>query len=387
MDNFQSKGYWLGGQTYTDPVAYPGRFPFRLENKDLKPERILNMEGGLDLLLIDRKLNISLTYFNRTTHDLILDVPIPPSSGVDLLSYYQNGGKIRNSGIEAAISYLAFNSEVNNFSWRTGLNANGLFKNEVLENNNLSIPQAPGYWDSKVAQGNRVGAFYLAKHAGVAQTDDEQGRWKAGDELLFDVNGNRFKATRMSQVDSARVIIGDKSPMARWFGGWDNTFTYNQFDLNFLLYFSGGNYLLDVGERRQSYFTGANNIRADQIKAIDGWQNGTSDLPKVYLEDGRDNIMSQVNTDRFLHKADFLRLRNITLGYNFQPSWLKKAHVSKARLYLGAQNLLVFTGFKGWDPEVSANLASPLSRNVGIGYTQFDLPQERTFYIGLSAQF
>lgn len=387
MDNFQSKGYWLGGQTYTDPVAYPGRFPFRLENKDLKPERILNAEAGFDVLLLNNKLDLSLTYFNRTTHDLILDVPIPPSSGTDLLNYYQNGGKIRNTGLEAAFSYLAIQSEANQFSWRTGLNFTTLLKNEVLENNNLGVQQAPGYWDSKVAQGHRVGVFYLARHAGVAQADDADGRWKAGDELLLNANGNRFKPTSMGQIDSARVIIGDKSPITRWFGGWDNTFTYKQFDLNFLLYFSGGNYLLDVGERRQSYFTGNNTMRADQVKAIDDWQTGTSGLPKVYLEPTSQNLLAQVNTDRFLQKADFVRLRNFTLGYNFDRAWLKRASISKARLYIGAQNLLTFTGFKGWDPEVSANLASPLSRNLGIGYTQFDLPQERTFYVGISAQF
>jgi hypothetical protein len=318
---------------------------------------------------------------------LILDVPIPPSTGVDLLRYYQNGGKIRNSGLEAAFSYLALQSNNGGFSWRTGLNVTTLLKNEVLENNNLSVANAPGYWDSKVAKGHRVGAYYLARHAGVAQADDADGRWKAGDELLFDANGNIFRPECMGQIDSARVMIGDKSPFARWFGGWENTFTYKQFDLNFLLYFSGGNYLLDVGHRRQSYFSGNNNMRADQINAIDEWNGGTSQLPKVYLESTNENLLAQVNTDRFLQKADFVRLRNLTLGYNFDRAWLKRANISKARLYIGAQNLLTFTGFTGWDPEVSANLASPLSRNLGIGYTHFDLPQERTFYVGILAQF
>lgn len=383
FDNLQAQGFWQGGQPYTLPILYPGRVPFRLSNPNLRAEKNDQFNIGTDVVLFKNKVFANIDFYSRTTKDMLLSYPIPPSQGVDFPFFVANGGKLRNTGLEITITTM--NMQKNDMTWGTTLvwAAN---RSKIVSLDGISTEQATQYEDIRLIEGNQLATFYLPRYAGKAESDHPNGLWRAGDELILDKNGNRFKPTSLGQIDSSRVAI-NKSVVPMFHGGIENFVTYKKFDASLLFSFSVGNYVLDAGERIQSYVTGTNNLRASVT---------SSDNPNLYYGD---NLLSQRNTDRFLHNASFIRLRNLSIGYTLPIVKLKmkkgsedeaakeKVILQKVRIYVAAQNLLTFTQFKGWDPEVVGNLQSPVARNLGQGITAFDAPQTRTIIGGINITF
>jgi hypothetical protein len=168
--------------------------------------------------------------------------------------------------------------------------------------------------------------------------------------------------------------------------------------------FSIGNYLLDQGERRQSYFSGSNNLRAE---ALNAWSKpgDVTDVPKIYYLNAPqifnpsrgdtvpDNFwynndpMRLRNTTRFLHNASYVRLRTVNLSYNFPEAMCKRMRLAGLRAFVSAQNLMVWTRFPGWDPEVVGNLNSSAERNLQAATTDLDFPQMRAYSVGLNLTF
>jgi hypothetical protein len=288
---------------------------------------------------------------------------------------YENRARLSSTGVDLAISAdVVKNAE---FTYNTTL-IWSWNQSKVDNLDGLTLEQAPAYRDARLAQGSNYGTFYLARWAGIATSNDVQGRWRQGDELLYDRNGNVFRPTSVAQIDSARVLTTGKTALPRFFGGWNNTLKYKQWDLGIFFTYALGQHVLDYGAHRQSYVTGESNLRASAL----------NEANLYYSANGTGDPLAFRATDRFLTDASYVRLRNLTLGYTLSQEWCKARGIAGGRVFVSAHNLLTYAPqFKGWDPEAATNNAAGLNANLGMGMTEFDLPQVRTYMLGLSVTF
>ena len=234
-------------------------------------------------------------------------------------------------------------------------------------------------------EGEDVGTYYVPEYAGPAESDNP-GEWVAGDELIYDANGNPFRPVDAEEMENARKIISDKTAMPDFFGGFNNQFKYGQFQLDAFFSFSVGSYVLDQGEWMQSYMDGTNNTRANMEEDVNMYYSGQIPTGPNSSETYVDPF-SQVITSRFIRNADYLRLRHIRFSYDLPLKTVKKAYLSKAQVYVAAQNLLTITGYEGWDPE-AANQAETIPANsAGYGAIGFHVPQMRIYSMGFKLNF
>jgi TonB-linked SusC/RagA family outer membrane protein len=366
--------YYFG----TDKVQYNGTQPTRIANPSLKWETSEQTNFGIDLNTLGNSLQVTLDYYIKNTKDWLVTAPVPMLVGNS--APIINGGKVKNSGFEAALSYkkqfgkLQFSGSIN-----------GAFnKNEVLDIQNAEKRLQGGdggFGQSGVlyaAVGTPMGVFYGVKTDGIFQTTDEinayvnasgnkiQPNAKPGDIKFIDANGDG------SITDADRVEIG--SPYPDFTGGLNLNLEYKGFDLNTFLYVALGQEVYDATRR---YDMNGTNYRADWLNRWTG--PGTSNYyPRVTFVDDNQNMKTV--SDFFVHDASFARLRNITLGYSLPKEVLSQLHVSRLRLFVSAENLLTITKYKGYDPEIGGGVFSN-----GIDHNIY--PQARTVLGGVNITF
>lgn len=340
-----------------------------LGSSGLKPEKVDELDLGLDFGLFKNRISGTIDLYNKVTNDLVLQYNAPLSAGVTQTSLLLNGGSLRNRGIEISLSSQNLRGK---FRWNTDLsfahnsnvvtNLGGLQPSQVSDNKNIAT-----------FTGHPLGTFYLAEYAGVDPA--------TGQELIYDAAHNKVAATSAAQIDAARVAQFDKPSAPVFFGGLNNSFQYGDFDLGVLMTFSYGNYMLDEGERQLSYLRGSNNLRAT---AVSSWSAAQpTDFPRLLYNDP----IAGSNTTRFLHDASYLRAKNITLGYSLKSLFKENKYLRDARLSISAQNLFTVTKFPGWDPEALGNYTTNVGRSLNQGITYLDVPQVRTISIGLNMKF
>jgi len=204
-----------------------------------------------------------------------------------------------------------------------------------------------------------------------------------GDALyyLHSSDGKDYDAGTTNDYSAANnVVIGDPNP--DFVGGLGNRFSYKNFDLNVLMQFVSGNDVYNGGGRYQSangdFF---DNQTRDQLNA---WQEpgDITDVPenRLYLANGSNP------SSRYISDASYLRLKNVVLGYTLPQSALDRMGLQRVRLYVTGVNLLTFTDYKGWDPEVNTDLYDN-SNNLNIGNDFYSAPQARTISFGVNIGF
>ncbi len=359
-------------------------------NAGLKWESSKKMDIGFDATLL-HKFNIVADYFNNNIDNMILSAPVLSTVGVPNNSVYTNIGNMRNRGIELTLSTTPVARK--NFTWNTSLNVSRIW-NKVLSlvssNNNADIIQG----NSVASVGKPLGTFYLVRWAGV-NPDNGNPRWFAKDggikEYHFGQTGSALwtddKGNPVAPVSvSTDAVYSNKSGLPTWFGGWDNTFTYKQFDLGINVIFSGGNYIYNGTKATML----SNNVQNNFDEILNRWTKPgqQTDVPKLYLQDNQGNTAS----DRFLEKADFLRVRTISLGYTFDKSLLGRIGFERVRIYGQVFNAFLLTGYSGLDPDVNTAARSNTSNtstanNIQIGIDALSTPQPRTFTLGLNVSF
>ena len=305
-----------------------------------------------------KKISLSLEYYTTTSSDLILAVPVAPSKGVPGNSIISNAGKMSNRGIELGINALLISTK--DFSWSTALNlttnrnrveklsdgVQEIISTGLSETTNITVP------------GKSIGQLYLYPTGGI----DE----KTGRRIFYGEDG---------------TIAGNTLPT--YYGGWSNNFTYKNFDLSLLFQFSGGNKIYNGTKATMSDIRWWNNSK-------DVWNNywredrTNAKYAKPIWGDNYSNGSALPITD-WVEDGDYLRLKNISLGYTFgKLPFLEKAGISKLRIYAQAQNLFVITGYDGLDPEVLSNTNSA---NLNGGTDHNTAPQARTFTFGINVTF
>ncbi|PWJ44670.1 SusC/RagA family TonB-linked outer membrane protein [Sediminitomix flava] len=321
----------------------PGMVPAGLENKDLRWEKNEALDVGLDFTIF-KNISGVIGYYYRKSDDLLYSVPKSPTTGFS--SLFQNAGEIVNQGLEFELNTI--NIQTQNFTWATNFN--------ITRNRNEVTALADG--QDQVIGGTQImkpGSdryqFYLREWAGV-NPDTGQPMWYTNSESSLesgyeDPLGSGREVTS-NYNDAERVMSGSALP--KFYGGITNSFTYKNFDLSFLLYYNYGNKIYN-SDYAQNMHDGSNpgaNLATD---ALDAWtpSNRYTDVPR-YITNNTD-LGNQTST-RFLEDGSYLKLQNVTLGYTLPLHISKKMRMQNLRVYMVGENLLTWTAYKGFDPEV-----------------------------------
>jgi TonB-linked SusC/RagA family outer membrane protein len=359
-------------------IQYNGTQPTRIANPSLKWEASEQTNFGVDFATLGNSLRVTLEYYIKTTKDWLVVAPVPMLVGNSAPTI--NGGKIRNAGFEGDISYK---KQFRNFLFSGSIN--GAFNvNKILDIRNSEKRLTGG--DGGFGQsgvlfgtiGSSMGMFYGVKTDGIFQTAEEiaayvnstggkiQPNAKPGDIKFLDQNGDG-KIT-----DADRVELG--SPYPDFTGGLNLNLEYKGFDMNMFLYAALGQEVYDATRR---YDMNGTNYRADWLNRWTG--PGTSNYyPRVTFVDDNQNMKTV--SDFFVHDGSFVRLRNITLGYTLPKSVTNYMKIKNVRFYVSAENLLTFTSYKGYDPEIGGGVFSN-----GIDHGIY--PQARTVLGGVNITF
>ncbi|OOG18977.1 hypothetical protein BWD42_03200 [Sphingobacterium sp. CZ-UAM] len=339
----------------------------RVPNKNLGWETTFQYDAGFDLSLLKNRLQFTADYYYKKTKDLLLNVEIPWTSGY--ATSLQNFGSVSNQGLEFGLKSKNLQG---NFSWNTDLNIS-FNRNKVLTIGEGATSYITGNYIIKV--GEPLGTFYGTVIDGILQLGEESSKGvltgnanpKAGDRVYKDINGDGQFTTA-----NDRTIIGNAQP--DFIFGISNTLSYKGFDLSFLIQGTVGNDLLNINRQNLEMFTGQQNASIDALKR---WT--TSNPSQLYPRAKLDP--APVFSNQFVESGSFARLKSLQFGYNFPKEWLKNAHITNLNLYLAAQNLLTWTNYRGFDPEVTSG------SNVQIGTDAGIYPAAKSISIGLSLTF
>lgn len=368
-------------------IRYGGQNGIRWDqmgNDLLKWESTATYDIGIDGSMFGGRLNFEVTYFNKATRDLVLSVPVAPSMGIPYDRYSGNVGKMENSGFEFTVSGRPVATK--NFSWQVDFNFTTI-KNRVVElvdhadmeytyninREGESFMSLYGYefYGINNANGNAIWVRQNEERT-LVQFDLERYNY-----FVYDPN-NPNDLSQVSTLSSAsdRKILGGVLPT--WYGGLSNTFTYKGFDLNIFLRFSGGNYLMNATMQESLL----NTDFANKGEIILGrWQSpekpGNGIIPRLGYGDDTYLFNTGVADSRFVEKADYLKVGNITLGYTFPSNWTSKLGISRVRVYAQAQNVMTITGYSGLDPETTSRR--------GVDWD--GLPQQKAYTFGINITF
>ena len=357
----------------------------QIADPNLKWESSEKYSIGFNARLLDR-ISVDFDYYYTKSSDLILDVPQSPSKGIPGNIITTNAGKMKNSGIELTVSAdVIRNSQ---FTWETSFNittnknkvislADGVENilkgdNGGLEITNITVP------------GKSIGRLYLYPTAGV---DPKSGRrvfiTPEGDRtlLMFEKGGWFYEDGTEYAGEFEPVDCGNTLPT--WYGGWTNNFKYKGFDLSLFFQFSGGNKIYNGTKASVSDMRYWNNSK-DVYKKYWTPERTHAEYPMPIYGDNYSNGSALPISD-LVERGDYLRLKNVSLGYTFNTkNWSKAVGISALRLYVQAQNLFVITGYSGMDPETLTNVESA---TLSGGTAKNTLPQARTYTIGVNLTF
>lgn len=346
-----------------------------LANPDLRWEESEQLDLGLDFGFFNNALTFTADYYKKTTNGMLMTMNIPSYVGES--KPIGNVGKMENSGLEMEIAYK-FN--VADWNFRVAGNATYL-KNKLIEYGNdsgwanLDAFQGAGTI-SRAQNGKPFPYFYGYKTAGIFQNYDEinaytnaeggliQPNAVPGDVRFVDVDGNGVI------TEDDRTDIGKGMP--DWTFGFNFNVSWKNFDFSMMWQGTAGNDIFDATRRTD---ISASNLPSWMLERWTG--EGTSNrIPHFVLGD---NVNWQ-SSDLYVYNGSYLRLKNIQLGYTLPQRITSKAFISSLRVYVAAENLLTFTQYHGFDPEISSGGTS-----LGIDYGVY--PQARVFTVGLNLNF
>jgi len=334
-------------------------YPSSIPNPDLKWESTAHLDIGLDIGFLENRIFMTADYYNKQTKDLLLDRPLPGSSGFP--SIMENIGQVENKGIELN---LTTNNLVGEFKWTTQLNFSAN-RNKVIKLYNGQPIDDIGRGGNRVMEGQPIGIFYSYKWLGIDPS--------TGDCVYADLN----KDEQITTED--RTIVGN--PHADFTGGITNNFSYKGIDLSIFLQFSYGNDIFNGSRLFLESLQGGDNQVADVTRR---WQQpgDITDIPRA-TSDAVAAASNKRVSSRFIEDGSYLRIKNLTLGYTFSNNLIHRLHLSNLRVYFTSQNLLTFTNYSGLDPEVNY-LGDD---NTVIGTDFFTYPEARSFNFGVNLKF
>lgn len=342
--------------------------PTVLENPDLQWESALNFDAGIELGLFRDRISLELTYYNKKSSDVFLQIGVPKYYG--LSTVWANVAEIVNEGVELSLVSRNLSGKL---QWTTNFNIAYNY-NEITSLGGYSEDAVSGGTnDTRTVVGHPVGTNYLVKFSHI---DSETGA-----PVYIDKEGNE---TYTWDPDD-RQPLGSVLPKA--VGGITNTFRYNSWDLSFLFVYTIGGQIYDSSSKRQ---LGRVDEWNKTPEIYDRWQEPGDDAEYAKLTLDEANLGSTtpwINTDQYLHDATYLRLRNVTLAYNVPGDFTKKLKMTNIRIAFIGTNLLTFTKYPGIDPEIARDFENPTDRNMSPNISFLTPPQEKTYSLSLNLTF
>ena len=324
---------------------------------DLRWERTDQMDIGLDFGFLNNRISGEIDYFNKNTRDLLLNVPLPSTNG--FTSITKNIGSMENKGWEFVLNA---NILTGAFRWTASANLS-TYKNKVTK---LVAPVPPGQRTmGRLSVGQPYGQFYGKMYMGVDPDN--------GDALYLAADG---KTTNLYN-EAIDTIVGNPNP--DFYGGFNNRFSYKGFDLDIQCQFVKGADVYNIAGFFQSvngdYF---DNQTVDQMNY---WKQpgDITDIPQPRLYSGN----GAGKSSRWVQDGSYFRIKTVNLGYNLPRSWVNRARIENARIYVAGTNLLTLTNYKGYDPEVNATYIG----NINLGHDFYTPPQSRTISVGINLGF
>ena len=397
----------FGGSNLTAGIATN-----RLANSALTWETTTQTDVGISLSFFDYRFNLTVDYYNKDTEDLLLEVPLPANSGYEFS--FQNLGKVNNRGLE--LSFTSTNVTTKNFTWSSSFNIS-FNRNEVLDLGGAEEFFVRAIGDNQINNdyvvrvGESLGSVFGHQYDGVYNFSDfvefdglsteqatqkmladaeEQGmnyydifytlkegtvtnggvtQYRPGLPKFIDSNGDGIVN------DDDRTIIGNTLPTN--FGGFTNNFSYKNLDLSVLLSWSYGNDIYNKNRNKGNaqaipFFNKYRDV-------ADRWTPTNPDTDVVGIWGDGDGGFNSVIDTRLIEDGSFLRLSNITLGYNLPKALLQTISFRSLRVFASIDNLYVWTNYTGYDPEVSVGF-----NQLTPGLDVDSYPRQRTFRFGLN---
>jgi len=368
----------------------PGSTISTLANTDLRWETTIMRNIGLDLGLFNDNFNLSFEWFDNRTEGMILGVPIPPSLGYDGAPV-ANVGTVSNRGVELALGYRKYTGD-----FQFAIDGNiGFVRNELVSlgtGNTIFGPDFQGDPLTFTQAGRPIGFFYGWIADGIFQSNEEAQtaprqnlpdnlanydptiHTAAGDIRFRDVNGDGV----INAND--RTFLGHYMPDFTY--GLNLSANFRNFDFSM---FMQGVYGNEVFNLLRFHTEGMTRLFNASEVVLDRWtpQNTDTDVPRAINGDPNRNARA---SSRWIEDGSYIRLKNASIGYTLPATLLPAGGtISNVRVYISGQNLLTFTNYTGYDPEIAAREGINTTLGLGIDYGQF--PAARTFIGGLQITF
>lgn len=428
----QSTGSFAYGATMNNVSTawgtgyYPARFP----NPDLKWESTNSWNVGMDFAFLDNRIEFIVDAYLKKTDNLLMEAALPSyvinNDWQGMSAPWVNTGSIENKGIEFTLNTVNINK--GDWSWRTGatlsINRNKL---TALNSDDATISGKIGTETLTLSKiGGPVGRFYGYNVIGMYKTADDFYQKNSKGEFLLDAAGNKVPTPRPADGDgnmypiapnsiwvgdyifedvngdgkidnNDRTFIGDPNPDFTF--GLNNTITWKNFDFSFFINGSVGgdiyNYVRQGHTNPEKY--------GNMMKEVAGYAkvglidpNGSAtDINNVYVTNPDLATAQRISTagqnqndnnrvsSRFIEDGSYLRLKSISLTYNFPKKWLAPLQIQSLSIYGNIQNLFTITGYDGYDPEIGANGQSVILQNID----NYRYPSQRIYTFGLKLAF
>lgn len=364
--------------------------PTQLGNDKIKWENTLQKDAGVDISLFKSRLNASVGVYEKQSSGLLFTQPLPSSSSYSTLT--ANLADIRNRGIEIALQGTIIQKR--NFSWRSAFNLSSnksLVTNinkDYVDPNHGSVMSAGStsiiLSNTVLREGYPVGQFVGSRFTGIIQDKDQLAAYQKsypysmfftpymniGDPMYYITDSGYSKG-----FPDNYQLIGSATP--KFYGGFTNTFSYKNISLTALLTYSYGGNILYMADVQNQYVADLSN---KGVRILDRWTptHTNTDVPRlIYSQNGGGVSSSNI------YSSSYLKLKSVTLNYQFSDKLMKKLQMQSAMVYVSATNLFTVTKYPGQDPEVSNDPYSLIN-----GYTDANAyPSVKQYIFGLRVAF
>ncbi len=368
---------YFGSFATSNYVDLPGIIIQEIDNDNLSWESTIQYDIGLDFGLWNGRIEGGIDFYLKETTDLLSEVDVSGLSGVERVT--SNIGSLENKGFDLS---LTSHNLAGRFKWATSLNL-AYNKNVITDLGGRDFIPGQAFGLGAVGVGFPVGARYLVEWAGIAASDrtttvtnpetgsQQEIQIRGGDNLYI----NKFGEVTNIFDPSDQKFLGNPTPV--WSGGLTNSFSYKNLDISILFTFAAGHDL--ANDEQYFQYTGFGYGWTMWDDALNRWQKqgDQTHIQRLTWAPAR-NISS-----RFVYNADFVRLKDVTVGYQLPRSLLTKLRISSARLFMKGTNLATFTDYPGWDPEYNRDGAG----NVNQGKSWLPSPQAKSISFGLNMSF